>query len=41
MQSAVDGHLRIDPLDIDWQELLADANNAYQCLRMASRYNQL
>jgi hypothetical protein len=30
MQSAVDGHVSIDLLDIDWQELPANANNAYQ-----------
>jgi hypothetical protein len=30
MQSAVDAHVSIDPLDIDWQELPADANNAYR-----------
>jgi hypothetical protein len=29
MQSAVDDHVSIDPLDIDWQELPADAKNAY------------
>lgn len=34
MQSVVDGHLRIKLLDINWQELPADANNAYRCLLM-------
>jgi hypothetical protein len=34
MQSVVDGHLRIKLLDINWQELPADANNAYRCLPM-------
>jgi hypothetical protein len=37
MQSVVDGHLRIEPLYIDWQELPADANNAYQSWPMISR----
>jgi hypothetical protein len=40
MQSTVDGHLRIDPLDINWQELPADANNDYQWLGNITNENR-
>ena len=40
MQSTVDGHLRIKLLDTDWQKFPADANKAYQCWPMVSRFNR-
>jgi hypothetical protein len=36
MQSIVNGHLGIELIDINWQELPANANNAYRCLPMIS-----
>jgi hypothetical protein len=36
MRLTVDGHVSINQLDIDWQELPANANNAHQ--RLANIY---
>jgi hypothetical protein len=39
MQLVVNGHLRIEPLDINWQEFPADASDAYRCRPIVSQYN--
>jgi hypothetical protein len=40
MQLVVDGHHRIELLDINCQKSPADANNAYQCWPTVNQFNQ-
>jgi hypothetical protein len=40
MESVVNGLHGIEPLDIDWQELPADANNAYRWLADVTHDNR-